>query len=134
MLSVAGILRQEDLPRDVIDLLGHSHAERINTMVCDMIDYNWWATGEGTPPDPPVISMSPAILEATNALREFMFRHVYHDSPAKEDDHKIHFVIDQLYRHFVSYPEDIPADLRSIVERRGGVDGAGSRRLYRRYD
>lgn len=114
----AGILREEDLPRDAIDVLGANHATRINTMVCDMIDFNWWATGEDTPPDQPVISMSRPILTATNSLREFMFQHVYRNSPAKEDD-KVRFIVDQLYRHFVAQAEHIPAELRRITAERG---------------
>ncbi len=114
----AGLLHEKDLPREAIEILGRSHAERINTMVCDMVDFNWWATGEGTSPDPPVIGMSASILEATNALREFMFRNIYVNSPAKEDD-KVQFIIEQLYRHSVAHPEAISADLRRIVENRG---------------
>jgi dGTPase len=114
----AGILRNEDLPRDAIEVLGKSHAERINTMVCDMIDHNWWATGEGSPPSPPIIGMSVAILEATNILREFMFRQVYHNSPAKEDA-KVSFVIHQLHRHFLEHPEEISFEIRRIVQTRG---------------
>src|SRR3712207_549207 len=91
----AGLLRDEDLPRAAIEVLGSTHAERINTMVCDMINYNWWATGEDTPPEPPLIGMSAPILEATNTLREFMFRNVYLNSPAKDDD-KVQFIIEQL--------------------------------------
>lgn len=114
----AGILRDKDLPRDVLAVLGQTHAERINTMVCDMIDYNWWATGEGAPPEQPMIGMSPPILDATNALRDFMFRNVYQSGLAREDD-KVRFIVEQLFRHFVAHPDDIPALLRQIVAERG---------------
>ncbi|HMQ32370.1 MAG TPA: deoxyguanosinetriphosphate triphosphohydrolase, partial [Chloroflexaceae bacterium] len=46
----AGVLRQEDLPADALAVLGASHGERLNTMVGDLIRFNWWATGEGAPP------------------------------------------------------------------------------------
>ncbi len=114
----AGLLREEDLPMDTVEVLGRSHGARIDTMVSDMIDHNWWATGEEPAPQQPVISMSPPILAATNALREFMFRNVYRNSPAKEDD-KVRFIVEQLYRHFVTHPSDIPAELRRIVAERG---------------
>lgn len=114
----AGLLREADLPAEALERLGRSHAERINTMVCDMIDFNWWATGESSPPDPPIISMSAPVLAVTNALREFMFRQVYRNSPAKEDD-KVRFIVTQLYRHFVEHPDAVPADLRQIIARLG---------------
>jgi dGTPase len=37
----AGILTAADLPSDAIAVLGESHADRIDTMVCDLIDQNW---------------------------------------------------------------------------------------------
>src|SRR6185295_13441906 len=70
----AGIIKIADLPRDSIAVLGDTHAQRINTMVCDLIDFNWWTTGASTPPDPPLLAMSPHILDATNALREFLYQ------------------------------------------------------------
>lgn len=114
----AGLLSEADLPADALAVLGHSHAARINRMVCDMIDFNWWATGESRPPDPPIISMSAPVLAATNELREFMFQNVYRNSPAKEDD-KVRFIVMQLYQHFVAHPDQVPADLREIIARLG---------------
>ncbi|MFO7169109.1 MAG: deoxyguanosinetriphosphate triphosphohydrolase [Chloroflexota bacterium] len=115
----AGIISADDLPRDAVRTLGETHAQRINTMVCDLIDNNWWATGEGTPPDPPLLVMSPAVLEATNALREFMYQHVYLTSAAKEDDGKVHTMIAMLYQHFLEHPELLPEDILQINRERG---------------
>lgn len=120
----AGILRAQDLPREAVELLGDTHAGRINSMVCDMIRHNWWATGEDAPPADPIISMSPPILEATNLLREFMFRAVYLASPSKDENSRVRFVIDQLFEHFMHTPETVPADLREISERRGDTHEA----------
>lgn len=114
----AGILSNADLPQACIDVLGHTHARRINTMVCDLIEHNWWATGEGTPPDPPVVMMSSDVLAATNTLREFMFEKVYLNSPAKEDDDKVRFIIEILYSHFVRHPEQLPEYLLRINRQR----------------
>ncbi|MBK9715873.1 MAG: deoxyguanosinetriphosphate triphosphohydrolase [Kouleothrix sp.] len=114
----AGLLRQEDLPRDAVDTLGATHAQRINTMVCDLIDHNWWATGEDAPPDPPLLSMSRPILAATNGLREFMYQRVYLDARAKADDGKVRALIDILFRHFKAHPERLPEDLLRINQRR----------------
>jgi dGTPase len=114
----AGVLQPEDLPRDCLDVLGDSHGQRINTMVADLIAHNWWATGEGAPPDPPLLSMSPPILAATNKLREFMFSNVYLNKAAKNDDDKVRFVIETLYAYFSAHADELPADLLAINARR----------------
>jgi dGTPase len=110
----AGLLQDADLPQDAIAVLGNTHAKRINTMVCDLIDFNWWATGDGAPPDPPLLAMSAPVLAATNTLREYMYTNVYLAARAKEDDAKVRLMIDLLYRHFLEHPEKIPDDLRAI--------------------
>lgn len=114
----ASVIQQSDLPSDALAILGSSHGERINTMVADLIDCNWWATGQQTPPDPPVIAMSPEILAATNQLRDFMYREVYLNRRSKPDDEKVRFVIETLYNYFVNHPELLPADLLHINQQR----------------
>jgi dGTPase len=110
----AGLLRQSDLPAEPLKLLGQTHAQRINTMICDLIDYNWWASGDGAPPDPPLLAMSPETLAATNELREFMYTSVYLDSRAKADDGKVRTMIEMLYHHFMEHPDQVPEDLLKI--------------------
>ncbi len=115
----AGLLATEDLPGPALEVLGQTHGQRINTMVTDLIDHNWWATGESPRPVEPLIAMSAAVLEATNMLREFMFTHVYLVSPAKDEDSRVRFVIEQLFDHFTRFPDEVPADLRAISAARG---------------
>ncbi|KAB8143299.1 deoxyguanosinetriphosphate triphosphohydrolase [Chloroflexia bacterium SDU3-3] len=115
----AGVISQADLPQDVLAELGQTHAARINTMVCDLIDANWWATGEGQPPAEPLLAMSQRMLALTNALRDFMYERVYLNSRAKEDDGKVRKMIELLYNHFKDHPEQLPAELRAINTQRG---------------
>jgi dGTPase len=114
----AGLLHPSDLPAEAVEVLGRSHGERINTMVDALIDYNQWAAGAGEAPDPPLLSMEPTVLAATNQLREFMFRNVYLNKNAKNDDDKVRFVIETLYAHFVKHPDQLPADLLRINQAR----------------
>ena len=115
----AGILKAADLPRDLVAALGDTHARRINSMVCDLIDFNWWASGAGTPPDPPLLAMSPDTLAATNALREFLYKNVYLNSRAKADDVKVRVMIEMLYMHFLEHPQELPEELLRINQARG---------------
>ncbi len=114
----AGILHAHDLPPDAVAVLGDTHAQRIDTMVCDLIDTNWWATGDGPPHEPFELTMSPVVLTATNSLREFMYQNVYLGSAAKTEDHKVDLIIHLLYTHFMNHPERIPADIMANVKKR----------------
>jgi dGTPase len=114
----AGVLSQADLPADCLAVLGQTHGQRIDTMVTDLVGHNWWASGEGAPPDPPLIGMSPPILAATNKLRDFMYRQVYLNKTAKNDDDKVRFVIETLYAHFSQHSDQLPEDLLAINSQR----------------
>ena len=70
----AGIITENDLPSSTFKLLGKSHGERVNTMVCDIIENSWAATGSSDSPTKPVIKMSDSVLEATNELRTFLLK------------------------------------------------------------
>jgi len=88
----AGIISERDLPLSAITVLGNSHSQRINTMVCDIIDFSWAVRGDNIK-DSPTIGMSPQILEATNTLREFLFDRVYNVHAAQKEAKKAREVV-----------------------------------------
>jgi len=63
-----GVLRQDELPEDVLGVLGFRHSQRVGRMVTDVI---------GSSVDQAGISMSPEMMAATDSLRRFMFENVY---------------------------------------------------------
>src|SRR5437764_2252066 len=56
----AGIIAEDDLPKELRDALGPDRAERLDTMVYDVIVHSFGK---------PEVGLSPEVLEATNALR-----------------------------------------------------------------
>jgi len=115
----AGIITESDLPAWAVAPLGASHRERINTMVCDIIEQSWAVRGDG--PTHPTIKMSPVVLEATDILRDFLFERVYTRSSARDEAEKARGLIRQLYLYFRGHEEKLPPDyclLSDKVERR----------------
>jgi dGTPase len=106
----AGILRVEDLPKEVNETLGTTHAQRIDTLVTDIVDASWKASGEGAPStaEPPTITMNPPVRYAANLLREFMFQEVYLPLGETEESEVAREIIRVLFQHFVEHPEHIP--------------------------
>ena len=97
----AGILREEDLPKDVTDLLGRSHSARINTLVCDMIR---------TSREAGAVMLTPACEKALKDLRSFMFERVYRNPVAKGEEHKAQDLLARLFEYYIARPEALPAD------------------------
>jgi dGTP triphosphohydrolase len=73
----AGLITEENLPHSSKHDLGRSHSERLNTMICDIVEASWAATGAG---ENPVIQFSPKVHAAANELREFMFASTYDET------------------------------------------------------
>jgi dGTPase len=97
----AGILTEDDIPREISDVLGHSHSARINTLVEDMI-YHTAETG--------TLSMRPEVAAAMDHLRQFMFAHVYTNPVAKGEEIKAKDIIRRLYEYYTAHPDKLPAD------------------------
>ncbi|MFZ5626431.1 MAG: deoxyguanosinetriphosphate triphosphohydrolase [Bacillota bacterium] len=109
-----GVLELEDLPRDLLTVLGRKHSERINIMVRDMIEASR---------QQPRIRMSPEIWEATMALRSFLFERVYVGSQAKAEEEKAKNIVQELYSYYVEHPEQVPAEFLTIARQEGESQG-----------
>jgi dGTPase len=112
----AGMITEGDLPRECAEVLGTRHSQRIDRLVADVVEQSWEVAHDPRPlPDPPVasqtISLSPRVLEATNTLREYLFRHVYLAPAIRKETDKGQQVIRMLFAHFMKHPDQIPDEL-----------------------
>lgn len=106
----AGIIDEADLPVDVRHALGRDRGERLDTMLYDVI-----VTSYGKP----TVGMSDEVLEATNALRKYMFENVYLAGAAKTEDQKAQGVLWELLQYFERHPERMPQEHQRIAETDG---------------
>lgn len=106
----AGIIDDSALPRDVSAALGATREERLDTMIYDVIVSSFGK---------PQVTMSAEVLEATNALRKFMFDNVYLSGAAKTEDEKAQGMLWALLQHFEKHPERMPTEHQRIAQRDG---------------
>ncbi len=112
----AGLINFADLPSSAIEILGRTHSERINTLVSDIINYSWAATGLEGKDKPPLISLSPKILEATNILRDFLFTRVYEVQANQQEARRAREIVQRLYEYFNKHPHKLPEEFRRCEE------------------
>ena len=103
----AGILRPDDIPRDIRDVLGDGNSVRINKMVSSVIEAS---------ADKNEISMTPEVGEAMMALRKFLFDNVYYNPAAKSEEVKAMELLARLFEYFVRYPQKMPELYRRNME------------------
>jgi dGTPase len=108
----AGLLSERDLPKRTRDVLGASHSERINTLVTDIVEVSWPASGETGLSDggTPLIAMSEEAAGATNELRDYMFENVYEWEGQLVEAERARHVVTYLFEHFTAHPESITSD------------------------
>lgn len=104
----AGVLREEDIPPEIRQALGHRTTARIDTLVTAMI-----RGSEET------IAMDAAAEPYFQQLHTFLYEHLYLDSQAKSEESKVDGIIAALFHHYVDHPDQLPEEYVRIRERDG---------------
>ncbi len=100
-----GILTPEDVPRDLVEVIGYTNKEWIDTFIHDII---------ATSMDTDDIRMSPEVYDAFHKLRSFMFENVYTNPIAKNQEGKVEEMIKILYRYYLDHLELLPDYLQRM--------------------
>ena len=103
----AGVLRERDLPREPIAILGDTGSHRIDALVHDLVEHS---------SDAAAIVQGARAATAMDTLRTFMFDHVYLGSRQRAEATKIDRLLRTLFNHYISDPSRLPDD--------GGAAGA----------
>lgn len=94
----AEILTEDDVPRSITDVLGHSKSERITTLITSIIN--------GGAQD---IHMDERTAQAYDALHKFMGVSVYTNPKCKSEETRAQDMIAYLYQYYILHIEALPA-------------------------
>jgi dGTPase len=106
-------IREADLPRDAVAVLGATRSERINTLISDIIENSWSARGED-PSLKPAIRLSDNIRQAAFRLHRFLYERVYSVSSARAEAENARGTVRYLYAYFSTHPELLPPEYLSL--------------------
>jgi len=79
-----GFLSARQVPAKVTEVLGERHSQRVGTMVRDLIEHSL---------DQPRISMSSTVLQAADALKDFLLAYVYQSPRIHQETDKVTGII-----------------------------------------
>jgi len=97
----AGVLEPTELPDDALEVLGMTHAERVDTLVTDLVNRS-----EGSPE----IGLSDEAFRALDTLRDFLFERVYLRDEARSEQDKAIALVRSLFAHYLDHPEQVPEE------------------------
>jgi len=108
----SGIIKESDLPRGPIALLGKTTSSRINTLSRDMVESSDEADD---------IRQSEKCRDAMNELREFLFKKVYMSDAVAADAerYEIDKAIPALYGYYMQNQEALPYELQELIPEYG---------------
>ena len=120
----AGILAEDDLPAPQIELLGKTGAQRIDTLVRDIVASSR-ERGD--------ISQSDEVGGAMLRLRKFMFDAVYLGPAARSEHDRVHRTLSGLFDHYLlEGAEDDPEELQRVTDYIAGMTDRFAIATFRR--
>ena len=105
-----GIIKEENIPDEYTNILGHSVKERLNRIIHDIV-----RSSEGKNE----ICMSQEVENAMRGLRDYMFDSVYTNPVAKGQEKKAENMIQHLYEYYNENTERLPMDYQYLIAQRG---------------
>lgn len=109
----AEVLLPNQIPKDIVALLGDRTSKRINSLVLSLIN-----NSSGSQ-----LKMDTKTQKAFDDLHSFMFETVYLSPKAKAEEKKVPELVYKLYNYFCNHTEKLENFLQIIAEKEG-VDRA----------
>lgn len=119
----AGILKEELLPEEYTAVLGHSHGERITTLVQDLVSASRQIMEDCGHGQSLILSFSPEVDAALQGLRQYMFEHVYKSGICSLERERASLVVKFLFDYYSSHPDQMPKLYQQIAEEEGELAG-----------
>lgn len=119
----AGVLREADLPQQYTDVLGHSHGDRITTLVTDLVLHGRELMAGAQRREQVQLGFTPEVDAALKGLRAFMFDNVYKGGICDQERERAALVVEYLFRHYCGEPEQMPELYQQIAEQEGLEQG-----------
>jgi dGTPase len=116
----AGLITIQDIPQECIAILGQRHSQRITTMVNAIIEASSERDGNQSTLDGGSvlrvrdrIAMRDDIMQATDALKNWMFNNVYLRNSGDEEP-RVRNVICMLFAYYMEHPEAMQGEAAGL--------------------
>ena len=101
-----GILKESDVPKEIVEVIGSNTGERLNHFIHDIV-----TTSMGKDD----IMMSEPVAKAMASIRAFMFERVYENPEAKSEEGKAETLMETLYTHYMKNVDDLPIEFLNFI-------------------
>lgn len=92
------VIHENEIPAEIVAVVGSSHSRRIDRMVRDLIR-------RSLDLDCTVIALSPDMDAAVSALRSWLFEYVYQAAVVRAEFNKAVYLLHELFNYFLRHEE-----------------------------
>ncbi len=107
-----GIIKEDDIPKEIRDYLGNSKSKRISTLVTSVIN--------NSDSD---ICLDEETQFYFDKLHDYLFENVYYNPKAKSEEDKVNGIIEGLYNYYKKNPDELKVEF-AIIREKDGLDRA----------
>ncbi len=107
----AGIITDNDLPQECVEMLGHSSKERIDFLIRDIVKNSM---------DKDDIKMTKEVRTSMYNLRGFMFDNVYNSGKLNNERREYSRFLSILYSYYSDNFDELPDEFKTIYADRNG--------------
>ncbi len=104
----ANIIKVEDLPKDVLEILGKTSKERINVMIKSVYESSYLKDK---------VCLSKDVSDAMTKLREFMFENLYMMPTAKREEERAMYMLSDLFEYFTKNPDKMTSPYKNMIDK-----------------
>ena len=104
----AGVISNDDIPRDIAKHLGCTKSQRINTLVTSIVNNSV-----------DTVKMDGETEQYYDLLHEFLFESVYKNPVAKSEETKVKGIVEGLFEYYGKNPEKMSEEYLAITETEG---------------
>ena len=91
------LIKKEDLPKEITDIIGSTNKEIVNTLIMDIINNSI---------DKPYLKMSDNVFEALKKLKKFNYEKIYSKANTKEELAEYENMFESLFNHLLKDVKD----------------------------
>lgn len=103
----ADILKQNDLPKNCVKILGLTSSDRINFLINNIINNSI---------DKNDIVIDKIVKKSMYELRTFLFNTVYLSNKLETERKKYKIFLSEIYKYYINHLEDIPSEYINIYK------------------
>ena len=104
----AGVLKEGDLPKEYISVVGETPTKRINNTILAIYEKS---SGK------PFVEMDEKTATAMAELRKFMFQNVYTEKSGNSENERADRLLEILFNRFAAHPEEMPEFFVGLMDK-----------------